>query len=240
MNSLSEKTNWKAVITFYVLACLWSWPFFWWRDIHPESFKSWDVPLFVKTWSYMCGPAISAIICFFLFRDHKRRITFSGNSLMYGLVFYTVMILSLATWNLDLKYIYYIAPLGFIAIAGEEFGWRGFLQDALNIKSDFIKAIVIGIMWEVWHFTNRTANKPIDQAVKMVLIWVVITTVLSFIMIHLTKRTQSLLVAITFHAGINSAAEFPNGWQAILSCVPIWIFLLWRWPSEKQPSDLTA
>ena len=41
-----SKPNWRAIAVFYFLACLWSWPFFWWRlvgfttgvDVYAEGF----------------------------------------------------------------------------------------------------------------------------------------------------------------------------------------------------------
>jgi hypothetical protein len=28
--------NWAAVLLFYAIACGISWPFFWWKDVHPD------------------------------------------------------------------------------------------------------------------------------------------------------------------------------------------------------------
>ena len=116
----------------------------------------------------MWGPGISAFVCFFLFRSHQRTITFKGTSLWRGLVFYSLIPTSFAIWNQDFSFLY-LGALGFISILGEELGWRGFLQDALKVKSDFFKALIIGVMWEVWHFTNRTVNKEPLQAVKLLI-----------------------------------------------------------------------
>ena len=82
-----HKVNWKSVILFYFLACLFSWPFFWWRDIESESWIAWNVPAFIKTGSYMWGPGVAALICFFTFKkSHKRTITFFGSSFIKSLI----------------------------------------------------------------------------------------------------------------------------------------------------------
>ncbi len=232
----SEKTNWKAVFTFYILACLWSWPFFWWRDVNRESWLALDLPRFIKIWLVMWGPGVGALACFLLYKNHKRAITFQGTSLWRGIVFFTLIPISLALWNKDPK-ILLTGLLGFVSILGEELGWRGFLQDALKTRSDWSKAVIIGVLWEIWHFTNRTANNELFQAIKLVCIWMVLTTVLSFIAIKLTKRNQSLMVAITLHTAVNAGFEFPNGPQALLSCLPFWALLLWRWPVQNKVDE---
>src|SRR5690606_19127901 len=83
------KTNWKAVILFYLIACAFSWPFFAWRDLYPESWASSAVPNELRNLGVMWGPGISALICFLIFRKtHVRRITFTGSSLVKSLLFF--------------------------------------------------------------------------------------------------------------------------------------------------------
>ena len=43
-----SKPNWRAIAVFYFLACLWLWPFFWWRDIHTTSWNAWHLPEEIK------------------------------------------------------------------------------------------------------------------------------------------------------------------------------------------------
>ena len=230
-----QKTNWKAVVTFYFLACLWSWPFFWWRDVHPESWKALELPRNLKNWTYMWGPGIAALICFYLFRSsHQRIMTFKGTSLKHGLGFFIILPVALSALNLEPKYLW-IGVVGFISILGEELGWRGFLQDALKIESDYLKALVIGSMWEIWHFTNRTLQ---PGAVIRVLIWIGVTSVLSFIFIKLTKKTNSLFIPVALHMAFNAAFEFDNGWQAVLISVPFWAVIYWDW--LKIPSSTSV
>lgn len=226
--------NWKSIKLFYFLACLWNWPFFWWRDLHSESWVALAVPNFLKTWSYMWGPGISAIICLYLFRHtHIRKVTFKGTSLWHGILFLAVLPSVLCVTNKNIAFIRF-GILGFIAILGEELGWRGFLQDAIEFKSDYQKAIIIGVMWEIWHFTNRTANQPILNSVIRVSIWIMITSLLSFLMVKLTNRTRSLLVAVTFHMAFDAMFEFNLGWQSVLISLPIWGIIYKNWMSSQR------
>jgi hypothetical protein len=46
----------------------------------------------------------------------------------------------------------------FVSILGEELRWRGFLQDALRPLPPVKRFVLIGVMWEFWHFTTRTTR----------------------------------------------------------------------------------
>jgi uncharacterized protein len=236
---VGEKTNWNLVFTYYVLACAWSWPFFWWRDIHHESVMAWHIPGIFKTWSYMCGPAISALICFAIFKKHRRITTLRGTSIIRGILFYSFMPVILALLNLQGKYLFY-GLLGFVSILGEELGWRGLLQDALKFKSDWRRALVIGPMWEIWHFTNRTAGHTPLNALFRVFCFAVVLTLMSYIFLKLTRRTGSLLVAVALHAAVDGIDEFNMGWQSFLICLPLWAYLLWKWPKTESVSTVSS
>jgi hypothetical protein len=89
MDSASAKTNWTSVITYYIIACGFSWPFFAWRDLYPENWAHSTVPAALRNLGVMWGPGVAALICFFLFRKtHVRTITFSGSSIIRSLLFF--------------------------------------------------------------------------------------------------------------------------------------------------------
>lgn len=73
------KVNWIEIAAFYFLACALSWPFFWWRDIHPESWWTWQFPLtnrnspltfILKNAILMWGPGVAALVCLQVFRKN--------------------------------------------------------------------------------------------------------------------------------------------------------------------------
>jgi hypothetical protein len=41
---MQSRLNWHVIIAYYFIACLWSWPLFWWRDTHPASWKALPIP----------------------------------------------------------------------------------------------------------------------------------------------------------------------------------------------------
>ncbi len=240
------KVNWTSVIVYYVIACAISWPFFWWRDMNAESWGNWNLPGFVKTYSYMWGPGISAIICLFLFRKtHNKTISFFGTSLIKSLIFYLLPILALTISGISSQNMNpHLFPLvlglmGFISILGEELGWRGFLQDALRPLTQIKRYALIGAMWELWHFTNRMGHGEIIPIIIRVTIFIVALSILSFLIGKATDQSKSLIVAVTLHAWIDILAEFNNTgtWIVFGLSVPFWIYLIGTW-NKKLPQKV--
>ena len=144
--------NWKSVMVYYVLACAMSWPFFWWRDLHRASWAAWDIPVYLKTSFIMWGPGLAALVCLYLFRrSHPRTVTFFGRSRAESAAFYVVPLLALAAVYMPevgsrVALVGLIGAAGLFNTLGEELGWRGFLQDALQSTSPAKRYILIGAM----------------------------------------------------------------------------------------------
>ena len=238
----SQKTNWKHIIVFYILACAIAWPFFWWRDVNPESWGSWQLSPIVKTWTYMWGPGIAVIIVTLLFKEVRTRIksvTFLGTSAIKSLAFWFVPFLLLAipgienSWGMNphLFPILAMGCLGFISIIGEDSGWSYFLKNEMINISPIKRSIIIGVLWELWHFTNRTANRTIISAVVSVTVMILFLIVLTYIMSKITDRTKSLITAVTIHMWINVLSE--NGSIPVYIVFGIsllfWTFLFMTW-----------
>ncbi len=76
-----SKPNWRAIAVFYFLACLWSWPFFWWRDVNTASWNAWHLPEEIKGLTQPWGPALAAIAVFYLFPQvRSRSVSLLGSS----------------------------------------------------------------------------------------------------------------------------------------------------------------
>jgi hypothetical protein len=86
------RPDWRAILIFYVLACSFSWPFFWWRDVNTVSWKAIPVPEEIKdlTW----GPAFAALLVFWLIPATRQwAVSFFGSSWRRSAVFSAVPIL---------------------------------------------------------------------------------------------------------------------------------------------------
>src|SRR5262249_23308176 len=168
----STRVDWPSVALFYVMACAVSWPFFWWRDIHPTSWQAWNFPEPFKISTFMWGPGLAALAVLGLRRHHHTRtITFFGLSRRRSLTFFVVPLIALAIAYAPFvgaraALVGILAVLGFFNILGEELGWRGFLQDALRPLPRGWRYLTIGILWEFWHFTNRTSGPDVSETVR--------------------------------------------------------------------------
>lgn len=219
-----EQINWTAVVVYYLLACAISWPFFWWRDLHPESFQEWDLHPIVRTWSFMWGPGIATfVVVVLLYRNQLKmdHITLFGNSVLQSLLCWFVPFIMLAIPGLPNTMgvnphvfpIVFMGILGFISIVGEDSGWAYFLKNMLIKIPTLKRSILIGALWELWHFTNRTAHKTPMQAVLSVLFMMCFLILLTYIMSKITDRTKSLVTVVTIHMWFNVLVE--NGCTAV-------------------------
>lgn len=231
----------KEIIVFYVLACGISWPFFAWRDLFSESWKAFGFEY--KNMLYMWGPALSALICFGIFRkSHQRFILFFGTSIIKSLLFY---LLPFLVWTITIYFLpgerdlsfpklMMLTFTGFLMILGEELGWRGFLQDSLRNIKEPKRWLILGLMWEIWHFTRGLVEGSPAQIVIRKIMLTFFVLIITYVIGKLTDRTRSLMVAITFHAWFNIVFEFPslNTYIAMAVNIVLWFVMLRKWKTD--------
>ena len=112
----------------------------------------------------------------------------------------------------------------------EEAGWRGYLQQEFSHKSEFVKYLLVGTFWYVWHLTFLGNTNIISEIV----IWLILVAA-SFGIGSVYKITQSVFAAACFHVigNIFGLSEFfvkvlsLNQRICIIApCVVIWIILI--------------
>lgn len=238
--SPSPRVNWRAVGLFFLIACAWSWPLFWWRDMHADSFRALPGPFPLKMALIMWGPGIAALVCMRVFRGtHARTITIAGGARMRALAFYAVPMLALALVGVESPefggrvhlMVLAIALVGFVNVLGEELGWRGFLQDALRPLRPAARYGLIGLMWVAWHFTNLFAYRDGPELAAYLAWYVPMTVALSFVIGVATDRARAVAVAVTLHAWLNLLWEFggPGTYAVFALSVPFWLWMLRAW-----------
>jgi membrane protease YdiL (CAAX protease family) len=240
-----RRIHWPAVLTFVVLACAWSWPLFWWRDMHWDSWVAWRIPMPLKNTLLMWGPGIAALICRQVFRAARSRtVTFMGGFPLRAAGFYFVPMLALAAVGIHMPemgqgivhtLVIALAVVGLINVLGEELGWRGFLQDALRPLPRPSRYVLIGLIWAGWHFTNLFAHRE-GMVLWTYLAWYLpLTIVLAALIGEATDRSRAVLVAVTLHAWVDLLWEFPGpGTYAVFAAsLPYWGWMLWTWPGRQ-------
>jgi len=238
-NAPSGRVNWKSVAVYYAVACLWSWPFFWRRDIlHVPDTPITSISKLLIHWGMMWGPGIAALVCMVVFRrSHRRVITLGGNSWGRSILFCAAPFLLLAAFRAHVLYGYDLPPLVaalpmFVSILGEELGWRGFLQDALRPLSPVRRFVLIGALWEFWHFTTRTTHGSALRIAVTLLISYAAVILLTFIIGYAAERSRSVVVAVSLHMYVDVLLNNLDLYIPLLLALPVWAWLLLTWPKQ--------
>jgi uncharacterized protein len=236
---IRPKPNWIAILIFYVLACAFSWPFFWWRDVHTASWTSFPLPPEIKdlTW----GPAVAALLVFWMIPATREwAVSFFGPSWLRSTGFFLAPILfgfigyRIHSGVFSYRLVYYLL-IGGVSTLGEELGWRGFLQGSLRPLGRVRGYLLVALMWEAWHFTSHLKGTRSEVLIRLsILIPLVVTA--TFLLGFVVERTDSLLLAVTLHEWLDVSVESSGTYLmwAALACIPIWSWLIWQWPERKN------
>lgn len=111
-------------------------------------------------------------------------------------------------WLIPVYFI--IALLPFANPIREEFGWRGYALDRLQLKwNALVSSVILGFTWGVWHLPLFVF--PTSQAVYgYIPLWVFIpdTITISIFMTWIyNNSSRSILSAIVFHAVVNLSGQ---------------------------------
>ena len=224
---------------FYFLACLWSWPFFWWRDVHTAAWNAWGLPEEIKGLTQPWGPALAAIAAVYLFpRMRSRSVSLLGSSWKRSAVCFLVPIVfatlasAIQSRHFPYRLVYYLLVGGFSTL-GEELGWRGFLQGALRPLGRVRGYLLLALMWEVWHFTSHTKG-TLHEVFSRLAIIVPAIVLITFALGFLTERTGSVVLATAVHEWIDLGADAGGYFLwAGLAAVPVWLWIAWTWPESN-------
>lgn len=115
---------------------------------------------------------------------------------------------------------------------GEEMGWRGLLQDRLQERWHAgIVAVVVGIVWAIWHFPAAVAFEDFRQGLSLpqfLVLYPVSTILLAVTMAHFWRWSRgSLPIVILLHAVVNTTASYLTGtnWWDFGRRTPLHIYL---------------
>lgn len=92
-------------------------------------------------------------------------------------------------------------------IAGEEIGWRGFLQNRLMAEYGLWPSVLImGLVWGLWHapLALKGYNLPQHPLWEAFVFYPFVCTCYAAIMVFLTYKTHSALPALWFHTTNNN------------------------------------
>lgn len=101
-------------------------------------------------------------------------------------------------------------PLGSLATTfGEEYGWRGFLQRELFILGPRISALIVGIIWGLWHIpiikSGVHTYPPTILGYSLAFIFFILW---GYIQSYAVIKTKSIWVAAFLHGLVNNVYAF--------------------------------
>jgi membrane protease YdiL (CAAX protease family) len=158
------KTEWKYIILFILIAFGLSFP------IHKGYLNDFFNSLTRKTIFYeseylLAGTStlLAAILALTIHKNLSNKITILGDDKIKNLLILCLPIIAFSISglnnNLGLnKYLYgfYFASISILYAFTEEFGWRRYLQNALEGLNKNVKYFFIGVIWWIWHFRFNT------------------------------------------------------------------------------------
>lgn len=237
--------NWKRVLIFFIIATLISNIFrFNIFELEFEKSHSW---VFVLTSVFLegSGVVIAALTAISLLnKKRKTEITLFGTSKSKSLIMAMIPIIILTIIGVKNDYELNQHIYGFIAISitllyciMEEYGWRGYLQEELKSLKPWIKYLLIGLIWYLWHLTFLTKASVVDN-----LFFFAMMVVGSWGIGQVAESTKSILASACFHLIIQIMifnALIKNGINGIEKLiilgvsVVLWFVIIKKWEKEN-------
>jgi membrane protease YdiL (CAAX protease family) len=97
-------------------------------------------------------------------------------------------------------------PTNMLFTFGEEFGWRGFLLVQLAPRGRVRAAVLVGVLWGLWHAPVIVLDNYVypGQPLIGILLMVVFTTSMSIVFAWLRFASGSIWPAVLAHAAFNT------------------------------------
>ena len=134
----------------------------------------------------------------------------------------------------------------FFNATGEEAGWRGFVQNRLQVKlSPLVALLIMGFFWPIWHFFLWQAEgSPVTSPQWWAQQYLALIPATVFITWFYNRSKGSILVAGAAHASANTAFFFFQNLDllvfnvsvGVVAIVMILIDKMWK----KLPADHPA
>jgi len=239
--------DWKRILIFFIIATTISNIFRF--DIFELKSELKQLPswIFILTTIFLegIGVLIGALIVIPLLKKRRKtEITLFGTSKPKSLLMAIIPVIILTIIGVrnefELNYNFY----GFITIIGsllycimEEYGWRGYLQEELKILRPWLKYVIIGAIWYLWHLTFLTNASIGDN-----LFFLTMMIFGSWGIGQVAELTKSIIASACFHLIIQIMmfnALIKNGISGnekiiiLVISVGIWVLIMKNWKKEN-------
>ncbi|MGF7216734.1 hypothetical protein GGR92_002901 [Spirosoma lacussanchae] len=218
----------KRIGMFWLLACLISWGGSYLAGVLMPA-GSWAARMIDTSIPVSLGPLLAGLLVF----RRVRQVSWAGAQplrawlmtalLPLGWLIAASMGHAATADSLTRHLLFTLSVL--VYCAGEEWGWRGFLYEALLPLPVITRALVGGLLWFGWHFVFYKDLLDLNFAL----------TFLGMILIGAyglnaaVARTRSIAVAVCLHALTKTSLPTPYSWVVIGAI----IVLLITWPANQ-------
>ncbi|MDF1698328.1 MAG: CPBP family intramembrane metalloprotease [Saprospiraceae bacterium] len=158
------KTEWKYITLFILLALGISFPIQ--QGYLNELFQSVTKKTILSESVYLfagISTLLATLVVFTLHKNVSSKITVYGEDKIKNLLILCLPIIAFSITGLDNNlginkffYGFALASINTTYAFTEEFGWRKYLQNALEGLNKNVKYIFIGFVWWIWHFRFST------------------------------------------------------------------------------------
>ena len=232
------KIDWKYIILFSLIALGLSYPVQ--KGYLDEVFNYYTKDTFLFESSYLIAgltTLIVATIALLFHKDLSNRITIFGDDKIKNLIIVCLPIIAFTTVGLNNSlemnkslYGFAFASLNTVYAFTEEFGWRRYLQNALEGLNKYLKYILISIVWYIWHFRFETQFD--------IFIFPLICIGGGFLLGKLADDSKSILPIISMHTLIilttNSGNFGKNEIVGIGIVILGWVLIEQIWKRKKS------
>lgn len=234
MEIQGKNINWMELIIFYVVAVLVSAPF---RLNLIKLDELIPLPYGLNVFYHILrgiGPAVGFITVYYLFKSRvPGRFTFLGLNKYYSFIAIAVIPLGLTFAGVDndsglnRNYFGFLTGIMLIFYAlGEEYGWRGYLQQALSPIKVPYRILLIALLWYVWHLNFLLPG----FTVKTHLIFFMFLLLGSWGLMKISESTFSILFVAAVHLSFNILSDVKTDFNrkviVLLVAAAIWTILI--------------
>ncbi|MCB0788182.1 MAG: CPBP family intramembrane metalloprotease [Flavobacteriales bacterium] len=244
----------RRIALFYGIAIACSWYF---RVHDPQWYRDLVLPFGLTPFKYLLeglGPALGALVVIGLFKP-KRNVTLFGTSRKWSLLMAALPVLLLALIGVGPGeeggnahvhgLIVGLLSVGYVVL--EECGWRGYLLDevrGLGTTSVRGRALLIGMLWYVWHLTPWNAAGIGDHFIFLGML-----VFASWGFEKITDTTGSVVSAACFHllgSLLSTNVLLQNGLSSTARlvifgiCLVVWIAMVSKWPGRAPSGDMRS
>ena len=194
------KPNWKNILLYIMLVIGISAPIHlgYLDDFYTQITKGW----LITNWIYLfagLGPFIAGIIVLKLQKNIATKITVFGPEKVKNILIALLPIFAFSLIGFENSnginihlYGFMFAFINVIYAFFEEFGWRRYLQNALDGLNEHLKYLLIGIIWWIWHLRFNTQFD--------IYIFPLICIGGGYLLGKLADKTHSILLVVNMHA----------------------------------------